>query len=113
MLGYDWPRLHAALNDLPAALLLMAVIFDLLGAVNKRESLKSAGFWCLVAGVLGTGAAIGSGLLAEGAVEHTAEVHAVMETHETLAIIVMILFGALLIWRLLRRGVLSEKEQPI
>ena len=27
MLGYDWPRLHAALNDLPAALLLMAVLF--------------------------------------------------------------------------------------
>ena len=22
MLGYDWPRLHAALNDLPTALLL-------------------------------------------------------------------------------------------
>ena len=29
MLGYDWPRLHAALNDLPAALLLVAVLFDL------------------------------------------------------------------------------------
>ena len=31
MLGYDWPRLHAALNDLPAALLLVAVLFDLAG----------------------------------------------------------------------------------
>ena len=29
MFGYDWPRLHAALNDLPAALLLVAVLFDL------------------------------------------------------------------------------------
>ena len=32
MLGYDWPRLHAALNDLPAALLLVAVLFELAGA---------------------------------------------------------------------------------
>ena len=31
MFGYDWPRLHAALNDLPAALLLVAVLFDLAG----------------------------------------------------------------------------------
>ena len=28
MLGYDWPRLHAALNDLPTALLLTALLFD-------------------------------------------------------------------------------------
>ena len=33
MLGYDWPRLHAALNDLPTALLLTALLFDLVGAM--------------------------------------------------------------------------------
>ena len=26
--GFDMPRLHAALNDLPAALLTVAVLFD-------------------------------------------------------------------------------------
>ena len=36
MLGYDWPRLHAALNDLPAALLLVAVLFDLIGLAASR-----------------------------------------------------------------------------
>ena len=45
MLGYDWPRLHAALNDLPAALLLVAVLFDLAGALTRRPSLRTAGFW--------------------------------------------------------------------
>ena len=30
MLGYDWPRLHALLNDFPIALLVTAVFFDLL-----------------------------------------------------------------------------------
>ena len=91
----------------------MAVLFDLLGAFFKRDSLKAAGFWTLLAGVLGTGAAIVSGLLAEDATPHGAEAHAIMETHETLAFLVLGLFGILAIWRLLRKGVWSEKEQPV
>jgi uncharacterized membrane protein len=113
ILGYDAARIHAALNDLPPALLPVAVLFDLLGAFLKRDSLKAAGFWALMAGVLGTGAAIVSGLLAEDATPHGAEAHAVMETHETLAFIVLGLFGILALWRLIRRGTWSEKEQPV
>ena len=41
MFGYDWPRLHAALNDLPAALLLVAVLFDL--AAGHPPCLAPAG----------------------------------------------------------------------
>lgn len=113
MFGYDIARIHAAINDLPPALLPLAVLFDLLGAFLKRESLKAAGFWTLMAGVLGTAAAIITGLLAEDATPHGAEAHAVMETHETLAFIVLGLFGILAVWRLVRRGVWSEKEQPV
>jgi uncharacterized membrane protein len=113
MLGYDIARLHSVLNDLPPALLPMAVLFDLLGAFLKRESLKAAGFWTLLAGVLGTGAAIVTGLLAEDATPHGAEAHAIMETHETLAFLVLGLFAILAIWRLVRKGVWSEREQPV
>lgn len=112
-MNFDWARLHAALNDLPAALLLMAVAFDLLGAVTKRESLKAAGFWSLMAGVLGTGAAYLAGRLAEGAVEHNDAAHGVMESHETLGLIVLVLFGVLAAWRLVRRGVWGEKALPV
>ena len=113
MFGYDAARLHAALNDLPAVLLPMAVLFDLLGAFLKRESLKAAGFWTLLFGVAGGGLAIVTGLLAEDATPHGAQAEAVMSTHETLAYIVVALFAILAIWRMLRRGVWSEKEQPI
>ncbi|MDF3052578.1 MAG: hypothetical protein K0S19_683, partial [Geminicoccaceae bacterium] len=34
----DWPRLHAALNDLPIALLLGAVLFDVVALATRRES---------------------------------------------------------------------------
>jgi uncharacterized membrane protein len=113
MFGYDAARIHAVLNDLPPALLPLSVVFDLLGAFLKRESLKAAGFWTLLAGVLGSGAAIISGLVAEDATPHGAEAHAVMETHETLAFIVLGLFAILAVWRLVRKGVWNEKEQPV
>ncbi len=113
ILGYDWPRLHAAVNDLPPALLPVSVVFDLLGVLFKRESLKAAAFWTLVAGVAGTGLAIVAGLLAEDAVEHSDQAHAIMETHETLAFIVLAIFGVLAVWRIVRRGVWREKEQPV
>jgi uncharacterized membrane protein len=113
LFGYDAPRIHAALNDLPPALLVASVVFDLLGAWLKRESLKAAGFWTLIAGVLGTGAAIVSGLVAEDAVQHSDQAHEIMETHETFAFIVLGIFGILAIWRILRRGVWREKEQPV
>src|SRR5207253_2759653 len=45
MLGYDWPRFHAAVNDLPATLLFVTVLFDLGAWVTKRDSLKSAAVW--------------------------------------------------------------------
>jgi uncharacterized membrane protein len=113
LLGYDAPRLHAALNDLPPALLPVSILFDLLGIYFKRESLKAAAFWTLVAGVVGTGAAIVAGLLAADAAEHSDQAHAIMETHETLAFIVLAIFGILAIWRIVRRGVWSEREQPV
>lgn len=113
MFGYDAPRLHAALNDLPPVLLVISVFFDLLGAFLKRESLKAAGFWTLVLGAAGGGAAIISGLLAEDATPHGVEAHGIMETHETLAFIAIGLFAILAVWRLVRKGVWSEKEQPV
>ena len=113
MFGYDVARLHAAVNDLAPVLLPMAVLFDLLGAFLKRESLKAAGFWALLFGVVGGGLAIITGLLADEATPHGAQAEAVMSTHETLAYIVVGLFAILAIWRLIRRGVWSEKEQPI
>jgi uncharacterized membrane protein len=91
----------------------LSVLFDLLGIAFKRESLKAAAFWTLVFGVLGTGAAIASGLFAEDAAQHREQAHAIMETHETLAFIVLGIFGVLAIWRIVRRGVWRDSEQPI
>src|SRR5437667_418126 len=70
MFGYDWPRFHAAVNDLPTALLLVTVLFDLGAWLTKRDSLKAAALWTLWAGVIGGWVAVLAGLQAEDAIEH-------------------------------------------
>jgi uncharacterized membrane protein len=111
MLGYDAPRWHALLNDFPAALLVTAVLFDFAAVIWKRESLKWAGIWTLWAGVVGGWAAVIAGELAEESLDHGEAIHDLMETHETLALITMGVFTAILVWKLYRRFGLSAGEE--
>jgi len=113
MFGYDWPRLHAALNDLPAALLLAAVLFDLLGAATRRVVFRQVGFWILVAGAVGAGAAVISGLQAEEHIDHGDAVHRVMETHEELALITLGTFAVLALWRIVREDRMGTAERSV
>src|SRR2546426_1546007 len=111
MFGYDWPRFHAAVNDFPAALLLVTVLFDIGAWVTKRESLKAAAVWTLWAGVIGGWVAVIAGLQAEEAIEHGEAIHELMETHETLALTTMGIFTAVLAWKLFRRAKLTSREE--
>lgn len=113
MLGYDWPRLHAALNDLPIGLLLTAVLFDLLALATGRESFRQVSFWTLVVGAVGGGAAVLSGLQAEELISHGAAVHRVMETHELLGFVTLAVFGVLALWRLVRERRMSSMERAL
>ena len=113
MLGYDAAHWHAVLNDLPAALLLVAVLFDVAAAITKRESLMWAAIWTLWAGVIGGWAAVIAGELAEDAIanDHGEAIHELMETHETLALFTMGVFTVVLGWKLWRRFRVSPAEE--
>jgi uncharacterized membrane protein len=111
MLGYDWPRLHAALNDLPIALLLGAALFDILAITARRESFRLVSFWMLVLGAVGGVAAVVSGLQAEEHISHGDAVHRVMETHETLGLITLGIFGLLALWRIVRERRMGSGER--
>lgn len=113
MFGYDWPRLHAALNDLPSALLLVAVLFELAATVTRRPALRTAGFWTLVVGAVGGILAVVSGLLAEDHIAHGEAVHRVMETHETLALTTLGIFAVLALWRIVREQRMGGAERAI
>jgi len=96
MFGYDAARWHALLNDLPAALLLVAVLFDIAAAATKRESLMWAAIWTLWAGVIGGWAAVVAGKLASRGIDHGAAIHE--------------LFTVVLGWRLIRRFQMPAQE---
>ena len=113
MFGYDWPRLHAALNDLPAALLLVAVLFDLLGAATRRPGFRQVGFWTLMVGAVGGIAAVLSGLQAEERIDHGDAVHRVMETHEQLAFVTLGIFAVLALWRIVRERRMGAAERAL
>jgi len=113
MFGYDWPRLHAALNDLPAALLLVTVLFDSGAWFTRRESLRAAALWTLWAGVIGGWAAVVAGLQAEDAIDHGNAIHDLMEPHQTWAIVTMSVFTLVLVYKLFRRGTLSRTEELV
>src|SRR5919202_5974402 len=113
MLGYDWPRLHAALNDLPTALLLTALIFDIAAFATRRESLRLVSFWTLVAGAIGGIAAVVSGLQAEDHIAHGEAVHEIMETHETLALTTLGVFAVLALWRIIRERRMRMAERAV
>jgi len=110
MFGYDAARWHAVLNDLPAALLLVAVLFDVAAALTKRESLMWAGIWTLWAGVIGGWAAVVAGKLASSTIEHGEAIHEIMEKHEHMALLTMSLFTVVLAWRLIRRFQMPAQE---
>src|SRR5207237_9906990 len=111
MFGYDWPRFHAAVNDLPAALLFVTVLFDLGAWLTKRESLKAAALWTLWAGAIGGWIAVIAGLQAEDVIQHGEAIHELMETHETLALTTMGIFTVVLAWKLFRRARLTPPEE--
>jgi uncharacterized membrane protein len=113
MFGYDWPRLHAALNDLPAALLLVAVVFEVLAAVTKRVSFRITGFWMLIAGAVGGVLAVLSGLQAEDHIAHGEAVHEIMETHEKLAFVTLAIFAVLAVWRIFRESRMGNGERNL
>jgi uncharacterized membrane protein len=113
MFGYDWTRLHAALNDLPAALLLVAALFELLALATRKESFRQVSFWTLILGALGGAAAVLSGLQAEENIAHGDAVHEVMETHELLAFITLGIFSVLAVWRIWREKRMGTGERAL
>lgn len=110
-LGYDAPRLHAALNDFPAAVLIVAVGFELAYLLTRKDGFRQVAFYTLVVGAVMTAAAVISGLRAEDAIEHGDAIHDIMETHERFGYITLGVFAALAIWRLLREKKMALAER--
>lgn len=115
--------LHPMAIHFPIAILLFSVLMDILGAATRRPSLKMAGAYSLIAGLIAGTTAILTGFLSANAVKEeraallnellntgTAgaaappfldELLQVLESHMMMALIALGIFGVLLIWRII------------
>jgi uncharacterized membrane protein len=108
--GYDLPRLHAVINDLPI-LLVAAVAFELAWLVTRRDSFRAAGYWTLILGTVGAGLAVLSGLGAEDHIAHGEAVHRIIEEHEEFAYWTLGIFAVVTLWRIVRERSMKQGER--
>ena len=92
-------NIHPYFVHFPIAILSVGLLWDLLGILLNKESFKNAGWWAQVFGVIAIIITVTTGLIAANAVAHSEAAHEIMETHETIGLIVAGVFILLLIWR--------------
>ena len=103
--------LHPLVVHFPIALLLTALLTDLLAVALKRPSLHPIALWNLGLGTAGAAVAVLTGLQAEDIGKHSFEIWQVIERHKRLGIITLILGVGLLAWRLSRRDRLTPRAR--
>lgn len=102
---WQFPPLHPILVNFTAALIPVSFAFDVLGRVTRKESLRSAGWWTLLAAVIVTPFTAFAGwwwLRTMGEMDHsTMTIHKWLGTSLAVAVVPMVL------WRgwLYRRGI--------
>ncbi len=93
-----WQAMHPLIVHFPIALLLIAPLFVIVGAIlasQKGRSFLIAALILMVLGTVGTFAARASGEAASKAAARTPQINAVLENHEELAETSSILFSLL------------------
>lgn len=96
--------LHPMLVHFPIGLLTASVLFEGIGAWWNREHFRESALWLLVLGLLGGVSAAVAGGMAEETAEKAGIAESLIETHETLALMTLGLFGALLLFRVFLRN---------
>ena len=96
-----WPMhsWHPILVHLPLVGLVLAVAFDLIAARNRSARWRDPATVLWWAGLLGAAAAVTTGLLAYGRVEHSDPAHVEMTLHRNLALAAVTLLLVTAVWR--------------
>ena len=103
-------QLHAASAHFPIALLLSSAFFDAVGLMSRRDDLRAAGFWSLLAGTVGAVATVVLGFLGNPFASDTSEIAAKVMVHQRVGIVTVVVFGLLALWRIARGNRLRQIE---
>jgi uncharacterized membrane protein len=112
-----WPQfslieLHQASAHFPIALLLSSVLFDFLGAIFKKETLRQSAFAMHLFGTLTAVLTVALGWFGNpysgaGAAAQRANIH------RWWGVATLVVFALLALWRLARRNDLAKRERLV
>ena len=102
---------HPLIVHFPIALLLTALVLDLLAVARKRPAWHRIALWNLALGTLGAAAAVATGLQAEDVAKHSFEIWQIIELHKRLGITTLILGMMVAGWRLAHRDQLTPRAR--
>lgn len=90
-------EMHPPIVHFAIALTITGVIFEILGFISNRVSLKHAGFWTFLFGVIAVWGAMLTGHIAEESIENflTEDAKKILETHEELGNVLPFIFTIL------------------
>lgn len=112
-----WQHIHGGSSHFPIALIIIAFLFDLGGAIFKRDDWRTVAFWCLILGTLAMIPAVLSGLSGGngwfGGEWSNREYSASLGRHRTLALVAAGTSLIVTIWRVVRRDKMRGPEQMI
>ncbi len=106
-------NIHPLFVHYPIALFTAFFLAEFVGVVFKKESFRCAASFTLYLGNIAALFTVAAGYYAAYTVEHSEEVHAIMEDHEHLGVTVLILATFLSLWRLYARRRFSPKGQML
>ena len=105
--------LHPLVIHFPIALLLSALLVDLLALAFKRPGWHRIALWNLTLGALGAGAAVLSGRQAAAIAKHSFEIWEVMERHEHLGYATLSLSALLAVYRWWKQDQLTGRARLV
>jgi uncharacterized membrane protein len=103
--------IHPIVVHFPIALLCASVAFDFLTRRWPAGGLRETSFYCLLAGVMGAALAVVTGGMEEELAERAGAPESLLELHESLGTVTLVVFVALLGLRLaMQWGWLAERR---
>jgi uncharacterized membrane protein len=109
MIKLPMESIHPLVVHFPIALLLTALFLDGLALALRRPGIHRVALWNLFLGTMGAAVAVWTGLRAAEIAKHSFEIHQVMELHQKLGIVTLILGFLVVGWRLFRRDRLTTR----
>src|SRR5687768_946270 len=103
-------ELHPAIVHFPISLLTIAALFAVISLFTKKEFFKAFAFWNLLLGVIGTIAAVLTGLMEEQTLVHNDAIHEILEKHKMNGFAILVLSFTLLTWFLVRKNKFRKNE---